>query len=85
MAVKKKTRKSRQSLGREGSPRRNGRWATTPLQRWQNQRDAWEKGKRVMLTIPNPDKNATNARFIKVEARQVWGLPPCEKRRDNAG
>jgi len=29
--------------------------------------------KNVMLTIPNPNTNETNKRFIRVPAREVWG------------
>ena len=39
-----------------------------------NKRKAWKKGKRVMLTIPNPNaKDETNIPFIRVEAATVWG------------
>ena len=31
--------------------------------------------KKVVLTIPNPNTNETNKRFIKVNAREVWGSP----------
>jgi hypothetical protein len=34
---------------------------------------AWQKGLKVMLTVPNPDKEATNARFIRVTADSYWG------------
>jgi hypothetical protein len=34
--------------------------------------DAWLKGKNVMLTIENPNKNETNKRFIRVNANEVW-------------
>ena len=44
--------------------------------------EAWLKGKRVMLTVPNSDTTAKNARMIKVEARQVWGLPPFMKKKE---
>lgn len=40
-----------------------------------NQRIAWSKGKNVVLTIENPNKNETNKRFIKVPAKQLWGSP----------
>jgi len=39
------------------------------------QMDAWKKGKRVMLTVANPNTNQTNKRFIRVEACDVWGDP----------
>ena len=38
-----------------------------------NQRAAWARGKRVMLTVPNPNTNETNKRFIRVSSREVWG------------
>jgi len=31
--------------------------------------------KNVVLTIPNPNTNETNKKFIKVNAREVWGSP----------
>jgi hypothetical protein len=37
-----------------------------------NQLDAFRKGRNVMLTIPNPNPNETNKRFIRVPASQVW-------------
>lgn len=40
-----------------------------------NQLMAWKKGKNVVLTIENPNKNETGKRFIKVNARDVWGSP----------
>lgn len=44
-------------------------------QRIVNQRTAWTKGKNVVLTIENPNKNETNKRFIKVNAKDLWGSP----------
>lgn len=40
---------------------------------------AWLKGKKVMLTIQNPNPNETRARFIRVNAREVWGDPKAKK------
>lgn len=37
-----------------------------------NQLAAFRKGRNVMLTIPNPNQNETNKRFIRVPASQVW-------------
>ena len=37
-----------------------------------NQWDAFVKGKKVMLTIPNPNKNETHKRFIRVPAKEQW-------------
>lgn len=44
-----------------------------------NQRAAWAKGKNVVLTIENPNKNETNKRFIRVNARDLWGSPKYNK------
>lgn len=44
-------------------------------QRVLNQLNAHLAGKRVMLTIENPDKNATNKRFIRVPSTSVWKDP----------
>ena len=40
--------------------------------RMQNQLEAHMKGKRVVLTIENPNKNETNKRFIKVVSTDHW-------------
>ena len=37
-----------------------------------NQLAAFLRGKNVMLTIPNPNKNETNKRMIRVPAAEVW-------------
>lgn len=34
--------------------------------------NAWLRGRNVVLTIPNPNKNETNKRFIRVNANDVW-------------
>ena len=36
-----------------------------------NQLKAFRKGKNVMVTIPNPDPNCTNKRFIRVPAKEA--------------
>lgn len=36
-----------------------------------NQREAFNKGKRVMVTIANPNPNETNKPFIRVTAEQA--------------
>jgi len=40
-----------------------------------NKTAAWRAGKRVMLTIDNPDKKNTKERKIRVPAIDVWGFP----------
>jgi hypothetical protein len=42
------------------------------LERANNQIAAFIKGKNVVLTIPNPNKNEKNKKFIRVNAREVW-------------
>ena len=39
------------------------------------QLNAFLNFKNVVLTIPNPNKHETNKKFIKVNAREVWGNP----------
>ena len=41
-------------------------------QRIMNQLIAFNAGKKVMLTIPNPNKNETNKPMIRVPAHTVW-------------
>ena len=43
------------------------------VEQGQNLRTAWRAGKRVMLTIANPDGANTRERFIRVNANEVWG------------
>jgi hypothetical protein len=39
--------------------------------------DAFRKGKQVMVTIPNPNKDETNKRFIRVTAKEAgWKVLP---------
>ena len=40
-----------------------------------NKMKAWRAGKNVIVTIPNPNKKETNKKFIKVNAKEVWGSP----------
>jgi hypothetical protein len=34
--------------------------------------NAFKSGKKVVLTIPNPNTNETNKRFIRIDAKDVW-------------
>lgn len=69
--AKKKSRTSQTSKGIQGHPTRAR--TSRGIARSLNQIKAWEQGKRVMLVI---DKAGH-----KAEAREVWGLPPQERRR----
>tara|TARA_B100001057_G_scaffold390033_1_gene397904 strand:- start:1372 stop:1617 length:246 start_codon:yes stop_codon:yes gene_type:complete len=72
---KKKSRTSQTSKGEIGNSMktrlRHGDEGYAS-QRIQNQLTAFLKGKRVMLTIENPNKNETNRRMIRVPAGEVW-------------
>lgn len=46
-----------------------------PFRQILDQQAAWKKGKNVVLTVRNPNKNETNKMYIKVPAWQVWGNP----------
>lgn len=41
-------------------------------QRMINQLRAFNSGKRVMVTMANPNKNETNKPYIRVPAKDVW-------------
>lgn len=41
--------------------------------------NAWSVGKKVMVTIPNPNPNETNKRFIRVEGTHPAAFGPWKK------
>ena len=75
---KKKSRSTQTSKGERNNVckattkavRRN--YMNNGLARMRNQFDAFNKGKNVMVTIPNSNPNETNKRFIRVNAKDVW-------------
>jgi len=76
--AKKRQRSSQTSKG-ERRPQ-DPRWSklqrleyTGSLLEGKNKREAWARGKRVMLTIANPNTNETNKPFVRVNASEVWG------------
>ncbi len=74
---KKKSRSTQTSKGERRSLARDIVKATRrdymqSSERGQNQLSAFLKGKNVVLTIPNPNKNETNKRMIRVPAADVW-------------
>ena len=77
MPKKKKQRESTTSQGLVGSPKKSRNKADPfyAIKRAIRQREAWEQGKNVVLTIPNPNPNETNKRFIRINARDYWGNP----------
>ncbi len=44
----------------------------TSGERVANQLQAFRAGKRVMVTIENPNKEERNKRFIRVDASTIW-------------
>ena len=79
MAKRKKSRAHQESKGERSNVNKKLcnaiRNNTTLLQRTLNQREAWLRGKKVMLTIPNPNDKETNKKFFKVTAKDIWGSP----------
>jgi len=69
--AKKKSRKSRTSLGVQGSPAKTR--TSFGMQRLLNQQAAWLKGKNVVLTVPGVDPSR---RMQKMPATAYWGQPP---------
>ena len=76
---KKKSRTSQTSNGERNNVSkkvtnalRRDYLANEHLARMNNQIQAMKKGKRVMVTIENPNKNETNKRFIRVPGNEVW-------------
>jgi len=45
----------------------------TFIERHMNKIEAWEKGKPVNFTVPNPNKQQTNKPFIKVSGKDYLG------------
>ena len=75
---KKKSRASQTSKGERRNVAKSIRklmrreYLSSGVARVNNQMDAFIKGKRVMLTIENPNKTETNKRFIRVPASEQW-------------
>jgi hypothetical protein len=57
----------------------------TPLERILNQLKHWSRGKRTMVTIPNPNKNETNKRFIRVEGNHPAAFGPWKRSDKDTG
>ena len=78
---KKRSRATQTSKGiTHQNPNRVGRRISKELRREymagplrdHNQLLAYMRGKKVMVTIPNPNTNETNKRMIRVPAQEVW-------------
>ena len=75
---KKKSRTSQTSTGTVGrsnqyASKAKRREYNQSVERANNQLAAFYRGRNVVLTVENPNKNETNKRFIRVPARDVWG------------
>ena len=83
---KKKSRTSQTSAGVVG---RSNQYASKlkrreynqSVERANNQLAAFYRGRNVVLTIANPNKNETNKRYIRVNAHDVWTGGGKEKKR----
>ena len=71
-------RKSRTQYTSQGQRRNvvNGKsrisdW--THFQQINHKVEAWMKGKKVWLTVPNPNTNETAKPFVRKLASEVWG------------
>jgi len=77
----KKSRTTRTSKGERNNVRRDiikllrrEYLDNKPIERINNKISAFKKGKNVMVTIPNPNTNETNKRFIRVSAKNIWNF-----------
>ena len=71
--MSKKKRMGKGSYTSRGERKHTKARTSKGMKRLLNQLDAWKKGKRVMLVV--------DAAGHKAEARNVWGLPPHERRK----
>ena len=71
MAKRKSASKGYQSKGQRPNVRKDIRKAIRrdyvgSVEQMNNKVSAFKKGKRVMITVPNPNKNNTKVRFIRI-------------------
>ena len=69
---KKKSRASQTSKGERRNVVAGLGDDRSEMQKVNDKINAWKKGKNVILTVPNPNKNETNKRFIRVDAKTIW-------------
>jgi len=69
---KKRSRASQTSKGERRSVANGIGDDRSELKKMIDKMDAFRKGKNVMLTIPNPNKQATREPFIRVSAKEKW-------------
>jgi len=70
---KKKSREGQTSKGERRNVVAGLGDSRSELQKVNDKINAWKRGKNVILTVPNPNKNETKMRFIKKNAKDVWG------------
>jgi hypothetical protein len=54
----------------------------TAVDKIMDQLKFWSRGKRTVVTIPNPNKTETNRRFIKVEGNHSGAFGPWKRQDD---
>lgn len=69
---KKRSRASQTSKGERRNVANGLGDDRSELKKMIDKMDAFRKGKNVMLTIPNPNKQATREPFIRVSAKEKW-------------
>jgi len=69
---KKRSRASQTAKGERRSVANGLGDDRSELKKMIDKMDAFRKGKNVMLTIPNPNKQATREPFIRVSAKEKW-------------
>ena len=69
---KKRSRATQTSKGERRSVANGLGDNRSELKKMIDKMDAFRKGKNVMLTIPNPNKQATKEPFIRVSAKEKW-------------
>ena len=69
---KKRSRASQTSKGERRSVANGLGDDRSELKKMIDKMDAFRKGKNVMLTISNPNKQATREPFIRVSAKEKW-------------
>ena len=51
----------------------------SPVDIMLNKLKAWSRGKRVMVTVPNPNPHETNKKFIRVESNDPKAFGPYRR------
>ena len=81
MGVKTRSKYTSKGLHRSVSKKISNavRREKTEVEKLLNKINAWAVGKKVMVTIPNPNPNETNKRFIRVEGTHPAAFGPWKK------